>query len=725
MNIYDIFLTLSNLTGVAAGIAVLLFHKKLDVKNVYTFFGIWLLVSLFEYYFLGENSYIHMDEEGDHFVPFYLYLLNDHLGGQFGHNISGGADIYTSISPSVQLVTPELIWLGLFPIWIAILIHKGIIVAVGFLGSYYLCRSATKADVFICCAVAALFTVSTHNLTIATYSVGAGLSFLPLLIYALIVRSQDNHYWILTLPVCIVAAIYLDPTHNAEPVFAGLGLAAILFHRINARVVLSILAFAVLFVINWAEPLYAMLQMSPFTVRGSAYAQEISLIDSVVTAGQSTWTYLLHNRIFIVPAVALGILFWAKDATRIPTLRVFLVAVFLYPFLLLFPFDQIGLGAVTNLSHHYVLLAITGLMLVPLANAAMIVQTKSQGWRYCGGNPNLGGVLVLAVAIGCLGYFKAYNFGSLLYHGGQSQYHSVDTAMSEEWRPKEPFRVLTLRVRDLGTEPGLAHGIFGLEPFDAFQMLPSAKRSSLIANGIRVNSSGENDDDPRIFVDWSRWKNGAYHGIGEQISLDMLRLSNVGFILSPIPFADDSVLELVAGPKRPPITQFERWNRKTDYLKNRIERLFDFTDLYIYKLPAFYPQIFVPTQVIEIAENLTDVQEIAAVKAGAQNDNYVISVNPSIRKQLTEQNPLLKIKKLERVRNGYKVEVVAPAGGLIALNHIYLPFWTATADGMPLKVVPVNFSQMAISIPPGTQHVLFTYRRPSVADAWEKLKDKW
>lgn len=725
MNLYDTFINLSILTGVVGGIAVVMFHRKLSVKKVSSFFVVWLLVSLFEYYFLGENSYIHMDEEGDHFVPFYLYLLNDHLGGQFGHSISGGTDIFTSISPSVQLVTPELIWLGIFPIWIAILIHKCIIVAVGFLGSFYLCRSATNADVFVCCSVAALFTVSTHNLTIATYSVGAGLSFLPLLIYTVIVRSNEKNYWKISLPVIITAAIYLDPTHNVEPVFAGLGLAAILFNRINMRVVLAVFAFAIVFLINWAEPLYAMLQMSPHTIRGAEYSQEISLIDRVINSWQSTWTYLQYNRIFVVPAVALAILIWAKDPTRKPTLAVFLIAVLLYPALLLFPFDQIGLGAVTNLSHHYVLLAITGLMLVPLARAATILQTASQGWRYFGNSPHLGGVVVLAVAVGCLGYFKAYNFGNLLYHGGQSQYHSVETAMSEEWRPSSPFRVLTLRVRDIGTEPGLAHGIFGLEPFDAFQMLPTAKRSSLIANGIRRTPPDEYNADPRIFVDWARWKNGAYHGIGEQVSLDLLRLSNVGFILSPIPFADDSVLELVAEPSSPPLIRFEQSNKLTSYLKNRIERILDFTDLYIYKLPGSYPQVFAPTRLNELPENITETQEIATVKASAHLKGFVISAKSSIKRRLAQPYLSLEITRSRRDRDGYNVDVEAPDGGIIALNTIYLPFWTATADGVPLDLVSVNFFQMAVKVPPGTHRVAFSYHRPDLMDLWTRLKIKW
>ena len=85
--------------GIIAFAAVFMLARRRwwEIRNVVPFFLLWAAVFLFEYYFLGENSYIHMDDEGDHIIPYYMYLLNGHLGGQFGHALGGGNDIYTSL----------------------------------------------------------------------------------------------------------------------------------------------------------------------------------------------------------------------------------------------------------------------------------------------------------------------------------------------------------------------------------------------------------------------------------------------------------------------------------------------------------------------------------------------------------------------------------------------------------------------------------------------------
>ena len=68
------------------------------------FFVAWAALVLFEYYFLGPYSYIHMNDEGDHFVPYYLYLINHHLGGQFGHAIGGGTRCIQRILPGAPTI---------------------------------------------------------------------------------------------------------------------------------------------------------------------------------------------------------------------------------------------------------------------------------------------------------------------------------------------------------------------------------------------------------------------------------------------------------------------------------------------------------------------------------------------------------------------------------------------------------------------------------------------
>jgi len=722
MALFDKFIIFSELAGVFAALVVVVCRNRIVIKDAYIFFGLWTLICLFEYYFLGSNSYVHMDEEGDLYPPYYLYLLSQHLGGQFGHSISSGSDVYTALSPNIQLISPELIWFRLFPIWIAILLHKFIVVTVGYLGSYWLCRYTTKADVLICAAAAALFTVSTHNLVIVTYSVGAGLSFLPLAIYTMVARSKEPKYWRYAVPTAVGAAIYLDPTHNAETLFVGLAFAAILLNRINLRLAALLLILFCALIINWGESLYAMLQISPFTFRGDTIAPQADLLSEFMKTIRQFPNYAFNeHHISIISIVAVGILWWTRDPLRHRASVAVFGVMATYMTLLLFPFEKIGLGFLKNLSHHYVLLALTGLTLTPLAQAASQLQAYLLKSKRVAADSNLAGILILATAVGSLTYFKSYNFGSFIYHGGQSQYRTIDTVLSTEWRPDAAFRVMTLRVRDLGPEPGLALGSFNLEPIDQFLMLRPKQMTAFIGNGIRKSDNFAASQDSRMFVDWKRWKDKKYHGVGEQFSLDLLRLVNVGFILSPIPFADDSGLKLVAKPAHPPITRFERSANLWAYIKERVERIFDFTDLYVYALPSPYPQIFTPTALRSVPDGLSANEFIEVLKVAAKAPGQTAVAEQKVMPILGKTNTSFKVDHYERITDGYAINVRAPEGGIVVVNTQHMPFWSATADGQAVDVVPINFIQMAARIPAGTHNILFKYHRPDIADLFKKV----
>ena len=81
MTLFEKSLFLADGAGIAAFVVALLIllRWRPQITNAGFFFLVWAAVWLFEYYFLGENSYIHMDDEGDHFIPYYLNLINNHL----------------------------------------------------------------------------------------------------------------------------------------------------------------------------------------------------------------------------------------------------------------------------------------------------------------------------------------------------------------------------------------------------------------------------------------------------------------------------------------------------------------------------------------------------------------------------------------------------------------------------------------------------------------------
>ncbi|NQU56554.1 MAG: hypothetical protein HQ513_04910 [Rhodospirillales bacterium] len=716
MSLFEKSILLADGAGIVAFCVALLvlYRWRAKLTNPGLFFLVWAAAWLFEYYFLGENSYIHMDDEGDHFVPYYLNLINNHLGGQFGHQFAGGNDIYSAFSPGIQLISPELVWLEYLPLWLAILLHKALVVSVGFWGAYLLCRKVTKADVFTSAALGAVFTVSTHNLIYITYSIGSSLTFLPMAIWVFVARSDDRHYWRYAIPFAIVLALYLDPTHVVEPMFAGLGLAAVMLWKINIRVVASLVILLAFELINWGEPIYSLFVMSPLTQRGGIVDLSSVSVDRFYAVVQSMIGRVAENRSAYLAFGALAILWLKRDAMRWRWTLGILGIFVLFVVVSLFPFHQFGLAAISKLSHQYVLLSVTALMLLPLARVAEI-PFFPKGWKIASWH-NAGSSIILALAIGMLVHFKVYNFSNLLYHGGQSQYQSIANLGATDWRPKEPFRVITLRVRDLGPEPAIAYGLYGLESFDVYQMLESEKRSVYYEAGIMKQGLTTGGADPRLLVEWSRWQNGIYRGIGEQVSLNLLRIANVSNIISPLPIEENGI-QLLAAPDQPPMTKFDRSSNMAGYLKDRVARLFDFPEMYIYAIPDAYPQLYTADRVVYVSDEVSDVDFIKAVDGETAGPGRVIVTRQKARQTLGQTSASLSVKSFAQIKNGYRAQISAPDGGVVVVNTTALPFWRASADGISLPIVAVNQIQLAVRVPAGAERIVFQYSRPTLKGA--------
>ncbi len=716
MTLFEKSLLLADGLGIAAFVVALLilYRWRPQMTSPGRFFLIWGALWLFEYYFLGENSYIHMDDEGDHFVPYYLNLINNHMGGQFGHQFAGGNDIYSAFSPGIQLISPELVWLEYLPVWIAVLAHKAIVVSVGFWGAYGLCRKVTRADVFTCAAIGALFSVSTGNLVYITYSIGSSLTFLPMAIWVLVARSDERRYWRYAVPLALVLALYLDPTHVVEPMFAGLGLAALMLWKINFRVVSALVILLLATLINWGEPIYSMFVMSPLTQRGGMVDMSALSLDRILAALQSLIDRSRENRSSYLAFAALLVLWLNRGPDRWRWSAGILGVFVLYVVMILFPFHQFGLAALSKLSHHYLLLSVTALMLLPLARTAENPIFPS-GWKIASWR-NAGGGVILALAIGMLVHFKVYNLSNLVYHGGQSQYRSIDNLAATDWRPDEPFRVITLRVRDLGPEPAIAYGFYGLESFDVYQMLESTERSIYYEAGIFRQDLTTGGADPRLMLDWSRWRDGAYKGIGDQVSLNLLRIANVSNIISPIPIDDDGI-RLVSGPDKAPITRFERQAMPMKYLADRLDRLFDFPEMYVYAIPDAYPQVFPAGRVAYVSDALSAVDFIKRVDTETTGPGRTVVSRQNAGGIIGQAEASLTVADFSQIKDGYRANVDAPDGGVLVVNTVALPFWSAVADGEPLAIVAVNQIQLAVRVPAGAKQVNFTYHRPSLKDA--------
>ena len=357
-------------------------------------------------------------------------------------------------------------------------------------------------------------------------------------------------------------------------------------------------------------------------------------------------------------------------------------------------------------------------MLVPLSQAAS--NTSFIFVKVLAKYKNLNGAILLAIAFGMLTYFKADNFVNFVFHGGQAQYHSIDNLVKKNWHPQTPFRVMTLRVRDLGPEPALAYGMYGLEAIDVYQMLQSKQRSIFNRVGIYQSKLFQGAD-PRLFVDWKLWQDGLYRGIEKQVSLDYLKLVNCGFIITPIPFEEKNGLRLVSGPDTPPLTKFDRKDQFLKYIKQRIQRLYKFPDMYIYALSDVYPQVFAADKLFYVPDDLGDEDHVRSLASKMKKGSYIATIKNSQRSKFGEFSPGLRIESFKRVRDGFEISIDAHDGGVAVINSVYLKYWSANADGKPVEIIPVNYIQMGVKVPPKTHKLRFSYHRPDMSDLFYKI----
>jgi hypothetical protein len=705
MSFNALVLLIANGAGFVAFLAALflLRRRSPEVAPISLFFAVWAFVVLFEFFFLGENSFINMNEEGELAIPHLRYLADRHPGGQFSYAMGGGIDLATFII-GAQNLSFDLIFFSLLPQWLAIFFHKLVVVTVGFFGTYLLCRDTTHCNKGTAVAVATWFTVSTYYLIIVTYGVGAGLAFVPLLIHVCVARMGRRFYFSLVALTAVGASGFMIPTNNLPVVVISIVFSAFLFKRLDPRLIASLFIVIVIALINWGDSLYAIATIAPFTEKVVALETSIGQRLAEALLVTPLRLYDIQAALLVIPVILL--LWRARDPLWWRGALVLLGPIGAFLLLKATPWELVGLAPLNNVSYHYILLAIVCLILPLMARAATILNDASFPQAKDRDVPTRRGtVLVLAMAIGMVAFFKTHNFAYFLYHGGQSQYHSVGPVIKYDWRPSEPSRVITLRTPDMGPEPNLAYGAYGLDSFDAFQLMAPKQHSAFWNHGLLKGQGGWG-----FYADWSRWKDGRYEASG-QLSTDLLRTANVGYVLSPLPFSD-GFLKLVRGPSRAPVTRADLQTQPGKYFRDRLSRLIDINDLYVYALEDTIPRVFAARKMARVNDDLGD--EAFLDKVRRHGPDRTIVVWASKAKFLEPFNSDLTVDDYTLGPDSIDIRVSAPAGGVVVVNIPHLPFWRAMADQTPVRPIEVNLIHMALKVPPGTRIVRLSYYRKTL-----------
>ena len=676
------------------------------IKRVLPLFLIWLALFAVEYYILGPYSFTEKTVEANLNVALNHYLVHFHDGGILAREWGGGQDVYTILF-GTQPLNLDRFLIGLLPTWTYILTHKVMVATIGFTGAFLLARRFSGGSVAIAAVLAMLFPVSHVYLLNWSTNYSPGFSILPLVVYLCITRSRDSRYWTGVAFAAVLVALS-EPIHVLPALAVTLAGAAILHENPDLRrTLIAAMLMAVAALLNWHEELYAYVQNIGLTSRGAGADQDVGKgVASVLLAMPAT----AYGRAPVPVSIALPsfVLLLLFRRTFLPRA----VGCFLLPIAVVaaskaFPWQFIGLGFLNRYEHAYMLYALIPLA-IPIA-AAAIATAPSLAWKFRGHRSVDLIAATGAAALALMVMEKANNAAIWAWFGGQPALWGHSELVDPDWRPDEPFRVVAPFE---SPHPNIVAGFYGLEVYDGqYNINPlewDRYWNAIIANDV-PNWLG-----PRIGKRMEFW-NGSTYEIGRQVNLDLLGMANVRYIVSPLP---------LSAPGLRPIRTVDRENWPFasphwfagwgDFLAYRWRRVFDPGSLHIYELPRVLPRAYAALSLAILPDSSPDDAVIAAVSRVAFGREVVVREKDAAL--LPRPAGELQVLDVHNARNGYDVSVHAPVGGVVVVNTLPSPFWRARSDGTDLAVVPANFVQVAIAVPPGTRSIELRLQRPLLRD---------
>ncbi len=694
------YFTATCLSALAFVVVYLTIVKKslhiLNARAVVIFFCIWSALLLIEFVIFGPYSFVEMTADG---LPFYNYLVSNSTGKAISHLHDGGQDIY-AIHVGTQYIQLEKLFLTLFPTWIGFALHKIMVTALGFWGSFLLIRLFVPGSRQIAVGLSAIFTVSHLYLANYSFAFGTGFAVIPFATYVCIAKINKQYFW-LVLAFCT----FLVSSANIIKIFPALLVsiigACIIYRKVRLKQAITVfIVFASVSALNWSEVLYALAKISPLTTRGmDAGNYTANFIDAFEQSILAATHQNVGFSLFIVSLITLFVVKDPRFKRSAICIGWIIVSITLAK---TFPWQLFGLSLLSKLEHNYMAMSIEALAL-PISAYAL---SGKGNWQVQISGRKLTLVpyaAIIATSFFILTWDKVWNGAQFLWFGGQAHYSTYEELNNPKWKTGDDFRVVTLFD---SPNPNILSGFYGYETFDGQTNISLSIWSEYWRAILRGQDESRNMT--RIRHNLQFW-DGKTYDIDARVDIDMLGIANVRYLFSPLPLKSNKLhLRYAPAGDKIPYASPKDFSSLLFFLNFRLRRIFDAGELYIYEIEKFLPRVFQSTKK-EIFENsLTSLQSHKIIKNNALNGRVV--VNESIANHLPYMSSLdiLGYRKLD---DGYSVDVIAPDGGILVINSIYTPFWKAWSGDQLLDIIPVNGVHMAVSVPNGTQTVKFRYNR--------------
>lgn len=670
-------------------------HREFVFYNI-----LWVLFVLIENFILGPAS-VGPFGDGSTLLTGYAEYLAQNPDKLLLHEFVGGLDRYAMGPWGSQLFSFQLMLVSVLPLWLAILAVKALALAMGMIGVQLVLRRIVGNDQKTAFAIAAFFVVSTEWITTLSFLFGITAACVPLLLY-LLTRRFANYDLMISIIVMALYAASTELTSSFPIVLFTIFLFVLLFPPESWGLFFLKTTTLVSFVVlNSIEHLYAVMAYLPYSNReavstplGAAWPLFFDF-KKIFSGGYSTMVPLL----FVV--------FVFLSSANIRMLKVVLllaVSLFLGAFIdhykASIPILDIGIIQ----SFHFVRQHYSVLYLLPLfAGYSAIQMAKNRRFASDGAMARAPFALFMALALSVGGATKLYAAAHMIENGGLKTYTSIPNLKYHPWYTGErivsyPWRIEKSTLVSYGFNTAEGYVIFVPRSLGRFWAEGILGNREIYPGAMGI---------PIQVLDYRCCDS---YDIDKIVSLPLLRMINVGFFASMIPFRGGR-LELVSRPE-PRLEEIPyRDLPLSSKLADRFEELIQPSAAYIYRIPAPLP-LFYGARAFgslaggdPVAQLIANAPEILAGK---------VLIPEGDASRLGGASTDLEVTGFRQTADGYVVEVEAPRGGLLVANFPWLPWWEAEYEDARLEVVAVNFIHMGIIVPAGAREIKFSYRRPTL-----------
>lgn len=683
-------------------------YESLPKRSVYLLFVLWLVFWSAEYWVLGPASHIHYYDEADIGAARYLHDGYFYIGGSFLHGLQGGADYYASQFFGGQYISLERLLLSLLPLWIAILIHKLMVVSISAFGGYTLLRKVTRVGRFDAFCFTSFLSVFNPYALYSTIHHGIGYAGLALAIYMYVFRSGKKHYLASSALLSLLIATSTTPTHSFLPMFGGIILSALLLGvRSYPKFVMAIVILLTLTIVNWSEVLFGLATYGAGSGRAITGSGGKDLGDLVLGGLPDLFwktDYVVLNirfsSVLTLMVVTLALAFFSKVTMRYKISLNILLAIYLPSLVYLVPWVDLGLPFINavriNLVSYY--------LIIPTIIMGGLLTVASQS-RFTRLLP----ILFLAVAI----FIACDRKGTAFYetlNGNQLRLTSIGNLRHRDWEPGEAYRVVSTAPY-VGFHPNFLWA-YGIETLDGYLNMIPGGYVNFWHYGIHRNKYGSEELGGNMYITYTEdsphaermeFFRGVYiNDMDELVDMNLLRLANVSDIISYFPVRGKGIRK-VSGPD----DSLERAKGNRSVFEKSIARLSGVVkpeNVFVYAIDDYSQRAFFPEtmQQLEASWNLSETYRFIS-------SNY--HRNPAFTSDLGLVPAAGRVLSITEVPNGYQISVKVSRPGVFVVNVFPLPYWRAYVDGVATETFPINVIHLGLNVPAGKQTISIKYER--------------